>query len=115
QAHYLPNFHGYMTRAQKNLIEKYRDPRVWRYWRLESMWGHLNFTNFDPAARDNIMLTGWYAMHVAQYMHVTGDRSYLEPGSLSFRLNDRTVYSHDLHSIVRSVVMNMDAQAFCLY
>jgi hypothetical protein len=115
QAHYLPNFHGYMTRAQKNLIEKYRDPRVWRYWRLESMWGHLNFTNFDPAARDNIMLTGWYAMHVAQYMHVTGDRSYLEPGSLSFRLNDRTVYKHDLHSIVRSVVMNMDAQAFCLY
>jgi hypothetical protein len=115
QAHYVPNFHGYMTLAQKNLIEKYRDPRVWRYWRLESIWGHLNFTNFDPAARDNIMLTGWYAMHVAQYMHVSGDRSYLEPGSLSFRLNDRTTYKHDLHSIVRSVTMNMDEQAFCLY
>jgi hypothetical protein len=115
QAHYTPNFHGYLSTAQTNLIEKYLDPRVWRYWVLESIWGHLNVSNFDPAARDNIMLTGWLGLHIAQYMQVTGDRRYAEPGSLTFRLNARTEYRHDIHSIIRSVIDNLDQQAFCLY
>lgn len=115
QAHYTPNFHGYLSEAQTNLIEKYLDPRVWRYWVLESVWGHLNVTNFDPAARDNIMLTGWFGLHVAQYMQVTGDRRYAEPGSLTFRLNARKAWSHDIHTIIGSVVDNMNQEAFCLY
>lgn len=115
QAHYTPNFHGYLSTAQTNLIEKYLDPRVWRYWVLESMWGHLNFSNFDPAARDNIMLTGWLGLHISQYMQVTGDLRYTEPGSLTFRLNARQAWRHDIHTIMKSVTDNLDAQAFCLY
>src|SRR5690606_5403263 len=68
QGAYLPSFRGYMHEAQRNLIEKYLLRRVWGYWVYESMWGHFNFTNFDPAGRDNIMLTGWFGMHVGQYM-----------------------------------------------
>lgn len=115
QCHYTPNFHGYLAQAQRNLIETYRQRRVWDYWVLESMWGHLNFTNFDPAARDNIMLTGYYGMQVNQYMLNTGDRRYAEPGSLTFRLNARTAYSHDAHTIVDSVRMNHARSEFCLY
>ena len=115
QAHYTPNFHGYLAEAQRRLIETYRVRKVWDYWVLESMWGHFNFTNFDPAARDNIMLTGYYGMQVNQYMLNTGDRRYAAPGSLSFRLNADKVYPHDAHSIVDSVRDNHARAEFCLY
>lgn len=115
QGAYAPNFRGYLAEAQRNLISKYLQRRVWDYWVYESCWGHLNFTNFDPAARDNIMLTGWFGMHVGQYMLNSGDRRYAEPGSLTFRLNRRTAYEHDFHSLIDSVEKNFDRSQFCLY
>jgi hypothetical protein len=115
QCHYTPSFHGYLSQAQRNLIETYRVKRVWDYWVLESMWGHLNFSNFDPAAKDNIMLTGYYGMQVNQYMLASGDRRYAEPGSLSFRLSDQVVYPHDAHTLVDSIRNNQARSDFCLY
>jgi hypothetical protein len=117
QGAYVPNFHGYIADAQRKLIEKYLLRRVWDYWVYESCWGHLNFTNFDPARRDNIMLTGWFGMHVGQYMLNSGDRRYAEEGALTFRLNSRTAYEHDFHTIVRSVADNYAhyENAFCLF
>ncbi|MEQ8266092.1 MAG: hypothetical protein RH982_02770 [Parvibaculum sp.] len=117
QGSYTPNFHGYMHEAQRKLIDKYLLRKVWGYWVYESMWGHLNFSNFDPAARDNIMLTGWFGMHVGQYMLNSGDRRYAEPGSLTFRLNEKTAYTHDFHTIIGSVVENYDhyENEFCLF
>lgn len=117
QGSYMPNFHGYMHEAQKKLIDKYLLRKVWGYWVYESMWGHLNFSNFDPAARDNIMLTGWFGMHVGQYMLNSGDRTYAKPGSLTFRLNEKTAYEHDIHTIIGSVVSNYEREkdAFCLF
>ncbi len=115
QGHYTPSFSGYLGQAQRNLIDTYRDPKVWDYWVLESMWGHFNFTDFDPAAKDNIMLTGWYGMQVNQYMLNSGDRRYAEPGSLTFRLNERTAFEHDAHTIAESVSSNFARSDFCLY
>ncbi len=115
QGHYTPNFSGYLGQAQRNLIETYLSKRVWDYWVLESMWGHFNFTNFDPAAKDNIMLTGWYGMQVNQYMLNSGDRRYAEPGSLTFRLNEHTAYAHDAHTLAESVVSNYRRSDYCLY
>lgn len=115
QTAYVPNFRGYMGLAQRNLIEKYLQKRVWDYWVLESCWGHFNFTNWDPAARDNIMLTAWFGAHVGGYMLATGDRRYLEPGSLSFRLNDKTTFVHDYRSIIGSVVTNYENAEFGHY
>ena len=34
QCHYAPSFHGYLSQAQRNLIETYRVNRVWDYWVL---------------------------------------------------------------------------------
>ncbi len=117
QGSYLPNFHGYLRQAQNNLIQKYLLRKVWGYWVYESCWGHLNFSNFDPAVRDNIMLTGWFGMHVGQYMLNSGDRRYAEEGSLSFKLNSRTTYVHDFHTLIGSVVENYEhyQSQFCLF
>lgn len=115
QGAYLPNFHGYLGQAQRNLIDKYLLRKVWGYWVYESCWGKLNFTNWDPADRDNIMLTGWLGMHVGQYMLNSGDRRYLEPGSLTFRLNSRTAYVHDFNTVVGSVTSNYDTAEFGLF
>ncbi len=115
QGHYTPNFHGYLLEAQRNLVEKYRDPKVWKYWVYESMWGHFNFFKHDPVIRDNIMLSGWYSMHVGQYTLNTGDRRYGEPGSLTFSLGGNKVYKHDLHTMVDAVVKNFGHNRFTLF
>ena len=115
RTHYAPSFQGYLDRAQRNLVETYLARKVWSYWVYESMWGHFNFRNFDPARKDNIMLTGWYGMHVGQYQLSSGDQRYAEPGALTFRLNDRTAYEHDYHTIIRSVADNFERSDFCLF
>jgi len=115
QTHYTPAFQGYLAQAQRNLIEQYLRKPIWSYWIYETAWGHLNFTNFDPAGRDNIMLTGWFGIQVSLYTSATGDRRYAEPGALSFKLNERTTFPHDVHSLARSVASNLDESAFCLY
>ena len=115
QGHYTPNFSGYLLQAQRNLVETYLVKRVWDYWVLESMWGHANFSKFDPAAKDNIMLTGWYGMHVNQYMLNSGDRQYAEPGSLTFRLSERTAFPHSAHTLAQSILDNYQRSDFCLF
>jgi hypothetical protein len=117
QCAYLPNFSGYLAEAQNNLIQKYLLRRVWSYWIYESIWGHLNIKNFDPAARDNIMLTGWFGVQVGQYMTASGDGRYAQPSSLAFKLNRRTTYAHDFHTLIGSIVENYAhyADEFCLY
>jgi len=115
QTQYTPSFHGYLNEAQRNLIEKYLLPRVWDYWVYESIWGHLNFTNWDPADKDNIMLTGYFGAQVNLYMRASGDLRYSEPGSLTFRLNKRNIFPHDAHTINRSLVTNFQRSAYCLY
>jgi Linalool dehydratase/isomerase len=115
QCQYTPSFHGYLSQAQRNLIELYLQRKIWSYWIYESAWGHLNLTNPDPAARDNIMLTGWLGIQLCMYMSNTGDRRYAQPGSLPFRLNQHRVFHHDIHSIEQSVLKNFLDSEFCLY
>lgn len=115
QCHYTPSFRGYLGQAQRNLIETYLNRRVWDYWVLESTWGHLNFTNFDPADKDNVMLAGYYGMQVNRYMLNSGDRRYAAPGSLTFRLNERTAYPHDAHALIDSARDNHQRSDFCLF
>ncbi|MCH7629358.1 MAG: hypothetical protein IH997_11715 [Proteobacteria bacterium] len=115
QTAYLPNFRGYMGLAQRNLIEKYLEKKVWDYWVLESCWGHFNFTDWDPAGKDNIMLTGWFGAHVGGYMLATGDRRYMKPGSLTFRLNGRKAWAHDFGSLNASVDHNYAISKFGIF
>lgn len=114
QCHYTPNFHGYLSQAQRNLIEKVTLPAVWGYWKWESLWGRLS-TNFDPVIKDNIMLTGYYLICLNLYAANTGDHRYAQPGALDFRLKSGKRYPHDAHSIAQALVRNYDDSSFCLY
>lgn len=115
QAQFAPSFHGYLSEAQHKLIDKYLLPRIWNYWIYESIWGHVNFTDWNPAAKDNIMLTGYFVPQMALYASTTGDQRYSQPGSLTFRLNNRLAWAHDVHTINLSVIENMRRSAYCLY
>jgi hypothetical protein len=114
QCHYTPSFHGYLSQAQRNMIEQMLERRIWGYWRWERLWGKFRL-DFDPADEENIMLTGFYALQVCLYMGNTGDMRYAQPGSLTFKYNERISYKHDIHSIVGSLNRNYAGEAFCLY
>jgi Linalool dehydratase/isomerase len=114
QCHYTPNFHGYLNEAQRTLIDQALQRQVWGYWRWESLWGNLSL-DFDPAGKDNIMLTGFFGLQVCLYMLASGDRRYAEPGSLEFIYSNNKSFKHDIHSIIGSIVKNQREQVFCLY
>ena len=111
QCHYTPNFHGYASQAQRNLIEKLTMPKVWQWWRWESLWGNFSLSA-DPIAKDNIMFGGFSSAHIALYTANTGDRRYLEPGSLRFRLNRFRSYRHDLRTILAAGRKNHEIAAY---
>jgi hypothetical protein len=109
QAHYTPNFHGYLTRAQRGLIDTYRDRQVWGYWAWENAWGNLRL-NPDPVGRDNIMVTGFFGLQVGLYTALTGDDRYLREGGLSFGQ-----HRHSLHDVAESLMTNFRKAPFGLF
>ncbi len=50
--------------AQRRLIRKVGDHRVWRYWQLESAWGNLR-RDPDPIPHQNIMYSGFVLLQMA--------------------------------------------------
>ena len=64
QAGYMPDFTGYISQAQKNLKAKQENHRIWKYWKLENIWGNLR-TGADPIAQDNIMYSGFVGAQLA--------------------------------------------------
>jgi len=109
RAHYTPNFHGYLAKAERGLIDTYLDRRVWGYWAWENAWGNLRL-NSDPVGKDNIMLTGFFGLQVGLYTALTGDHRYLQPGGLSFGK-----HRHSLHDIAESLVTNFRKAPFGLF
>ena len=111
QCHYTPNFHGYLSLAQRNLIDKLTVPKVWKWWRWENLLGNFRF-NADPIAKDNIMFGGFSSANIAMYTANTGDDRYLQPGSLTFRENDRKSYRHSLATILEAGRFNQDTAVY---
>jgi len=64
QAGYLPDFTGYISQAQINLKAKQENHRIWKYWKLENIWGNLR-KGADPIAQDNIMYSGFVGAQLA--------------------------------------------------
>jgi hypothetical protein len=110
-----PAFTGYLAEAQRRLIEKMLDPRVWRYWALENLWGYLRWDPNPVPKRDNVMLTGYMGTMLGAYEQVSDDRRYALPGSLTFRWNGEKQYPSDFHTLADNVAENLAASAYCLY
>lgn len=113
QAKYLPAFGGYLNRAQRNLIEKQRDHRVWRYWRKENLWGNLR-AHADPVPRDNIMYCGFVAAQIAYYQAASGDLGFAELGAFTLRHPGGATFAHDFHTMVAAVREGWDRSPFTL-
>ncbi len=109
-----PAFHGYLSLAQRNLIEKSTNKRVWKYWRLENLWGNLRYDP-EPMGVDNVMITGWFGQMLGMYEATTGDRRYDDPGALCFRWSDRLQYRYGHDEIAQSLVRNLDRAPLTLY
>ena len=113
QYRHTPNFHGYLNKAQRHIIEKYTDQRVCGYWKHSSLIGDLS-TDFDPVERGNIMLTGWMSISTMAYAANTNDHRYNEPGSLTFHVNDKA-YPYDAQSIVKAIYSNYKRSPWTLF
>jgi hypothetical protein len=113
QLHYTPSFHGYLSAAQRNLIDKLTLPPVWRYWAFEQTWGNLSL-DWDPMKRDNIMLSGYLGVMLGVYESNTGDDRYRRSGALPFRLGKRTwPYTYDM--VAAAVHANMQRSGMTLF
>jgi hypothetical protein len=93
--------------AQRNLIEKMTQRKVWEFWRGENFYGNLD-PNPDPIVRDNIMYSGYYALMLEVYASNTGDLRYESTGSLPLRWSARRTFSYDAPAIAAAVTRNFD-------
>lgn len=114
QGIYTPNFHGYLSEAHRNIIEKSFTKKVMNFWKWETLWGKFS-TNYDPVVEDNIMVTGFLLQAMMLYIANTGDTRYEKPNSMKFHVTDKDIYSHDVHSMDESLVRQWSNSEYCLF
>jgi hypothetical protein len=107
----LPAFHGYLNRAQENLIRKHIDRKTWNYWYWESMWGNLK-PDKNPVHIDNIMLTGFLGLSLGMFETASGTSPFAAPGSLTFRWDEDTAFSYSHSTLLEEVVKNYQRYDF---
>ncbi|KAK7217831.1 hypothetical protein V2G26_005834 [Clonostachys chloroleuca] len=78
QCHYTPGFHGYLSKASQNAIEKSLQKTIMSYWIWESIFGKFTLSDFDPIKKDNIMVTGYLSSAIGLYAQASGDRRRIE-------------------------------------
>ncbi len=64
QQRYAPAAQAYLDEAQRRLLGKIGDKRLWRYWQLENAWGRLRI-GANPVRQENIMYSGFTALQMA--------------------------------------------------
>lgn len=111
---YAPNFHGYVSAAQRNIIEKSLTEKVVGFWKWETLWGKFKL-DFDPIKEDDIMVSGYVLQAVGIYQSNTGDERYSKPGSLVFEVDKTHKYAYDFRSIAEAVQRNWDNGPYCLF
>lgn len=113
QANYLPAFSGYMHEAQKNLILKQTNHRVWKYWAIENLWGNFTY-NPDPILRENIMYTGFCATQMAMYHAATGKHDFNEENSFLLEHPSGEKFSYSLPALIQALDRDAQLSAFTL-
>lgn len=111
QAHVMPAFSGYMLEAQRRLLAKQSDRRMWRYWLLESLWGHLRWST-NPVSRDNIMYSGFVAAQIA-YAEAAGGQAIAQGQHLDLRVGKHR-YGYDFSALVARLVEQYQASPWGL-
>jgi Linalool dehydratase/isomerase len=112
QATHCPAFGGYLDDAQRNLIIKQTDYRVWRYWRLENLWGNFKLSA-NPIVRDNIMYTGFCATQIALFHAASGSDDFVPMGSFTPR-SAKVKFASNLAGLVSSLINGFKQSRFYL-
>ncbi|KAF2711409.1 hypothetical protein K504DRAFT_453255 [Pleomassaria siparia CBS 279.74] len=114
QNNYCPNFHGYLSQAERGLVEKSMTRPVMNFWKWESLLGKFTL-DWDPIKEDNIMVSGYILLAVALYQITTRDDRYSTKGSMEFVVTENCRYKYDLPSIADAVFRNMDQNPYSMY
>lgn len=101
-----PAFTGYLAEAQRNVILKMCDRKVWRYWAYENLVGYGRW-NPDPIALNNVMYSAYFGVMVGLYETLNDDRRFSEPGALTLCWNDRQRYEYDFGRLAGAIEFNM--------
>ncbi|KAH6887474.1 hypothetical protein B0T10DRAFT_460920 [Thelonectria olida] len=115
QCHYAPNFHGYLSKASQNSIEKSLQKRIMSYWKWESIFGRFTFSDWDPIKKDNIMVTGYLSAAIGLYEQASGDRQYHQKNSLEFVIDDGKHYKTNYEGLADALNNNMTENPYTLY
>ena len=110
---YLPALEGYIATAQRNLVAKQLDHRVWRYWALENLWGNLSNSR-DPIARDNIMFSGFLAAQIAFARSGLDMADYDAPASLRLEHPTGASFRYSLPDIVELLARRYETAPYGL-
>jgi hypothetical protein len=113
QARFTPGFGGYMHQAQIALLDKQRQQAVWKYWRLENLWGNLR-SSPDPTARENIMFTGFVALQMSLFAASTGRSDFNQAGRFTLVHANGARFVHDAQSLVASMQRQFKSPGFYL-
>ena len=117
QAARLPSLRGYLHQAQRNLVDKMMDHRLWRYWAFENAWGNLRLDPdpMAPSTHDNVMYSGWYAAMIGMHASNTGDDRYDRTGSIVFRHPSGRTFAYDWPAIIDVLVEDFTRCPFTLF
>lgn len=113
QARFTPAFAGYTHDAQRKLLHKQGQHRVWSYWALENLWGNLRWDP-DPVARENIMYTGFVALQMALFQASTGRMDFSNEGALRLTHPRGPGHAHDFSSLTESLARGYESSSFYL-
>ncbi|BCK54884.1 hypothetical protein [Nocardia wallacei] len=114
---HTPALRGPVHAAQSMLLDRLRDPAVWRYWYWENLLGNWDFRRrrTDPIdVRQNIMFTGYLNLQLGMFEQATGDTRFRVPGALEFPSPSGFSAAYDHDAINAIVVRNFDSD-LCLW
>ncbi|RSL53239.1 hypothetical protein CEP54_010521 [Fusarium duplospermum] len=109
QCHYAPGFHGYLSKASQNCIEKSF------YWKWESIFGRFTLSDWDPIKKDNVMVTGYLSSAIGLYEQASRDRQYHQKNALEFIIDNGKHYKTNYEGLANTLHENMDNNPYCLY
>jgi hypothetical protein len=84
------------------MVQKYQQKKVWSYWAYENLWGNFEW-NPDPARKQNIMLTGFFALSLGAFQTVTGDLRHSQAGAIEFVWSEKRRYPYSYDSLCASL------------
>ncbi|MGF6882179.1 hypothetical protein ABIA39_002778 [Nocardia sp. GAS34] len=113
---HTPALAGPLHTAQRNLIDRMQDTKVWGYWYWENLLGNWDIRRrSDPIdVPQNIMFTGYLNLQLGMFEQATGDLRYRDPAALEFRWSrDRSVaYGRDA---INDIVLRNFGGELCLW